>query len=231
MPPLDDELWTLAFERAAASPAPTSALRDLLWRSLHLSGWRSQPLRASGGPPPTTDRALLERFVHGDAEAFETLVDRHGGTLLGYARSSLPDDEYAQDAVQEAFLALFSKVHELLAVRERNVPGFLFQATRSEVSKILREHLREHGPADPLPAAPSDEVDALAQLLEREREHLVALLHDTCTLLEQEVVLRIFRGQGAVEIAASLELEPDHVRGLEHRAKSKLLTAHADRSP
>jgi len=224
----------LALERATAAPAPTNVLRDLLWRSLHLSGWRPGSAETAASPRGSSERALLERFVHGDAEAFESLVDSHGGTLLGLARRSLSAEgaEYVEDAVQEAFLALFSRTHEVIAaVPERNVLDFLLEATRLEVGKILRQRLHDEGPVDALLSAlPAGEPQPLEQLLGGDGRERAELLLETCTALEQEVVLMMLGGRATAEIAAALELEADHVRVLERRARMKLAAALAERA-
>lgn len=225
MPTLDDELWALALERAAATPAPTNVLRDLLWRSLHLSGWRPVTQDTDGPVTAGSDRSLLARFVHGDPEAFEILVERHGGTLMGFARRSLPA-EYADDAVQEAFLALFSKAHEVIARPDRNVRGFLFGVTRLEVSRHLGQRLRDEGSPDALLAAlPSPEPDVLGRLRACEPSRLATLLLEACDTLEQHAMLMRLDGRAAADIAAALELEPEHVDVVERRASSKLATA------
>lgn len=215
-----DDLWALALDRAAAAPGPTSLVRDLLWRSLHLSGWRPRTPGRSG-PPSTSDRALLERFVHGDAEAFEALVERHGGALVAFARHSLPD-EYADDAVHEAFLALFSKAHDVIANGDRNVQGFLFQVARTEVTRNLAQLLREGTIDDGPDPVSAHDLDPLVSLRARAADDAAALLHDACDALEQQVVLMLLHGRERSDIATALELEPMHVRELERRAKAKL---------
>jgi RNA polymerase sigma-70 factor (ECF subfamily) len=227
---VDDILWALALERAVAEPAPTSLLRDLLWRSLHLSGWRPQALDFDNPLTAGSDRSLLERFIHGDPEAFELLVDRHGGVLLAFARRSLPH-EYADDAVQEAFLALFSKAHTVIAAADRNVRGFLFRTTRLEVKRNLGQLVREAGPpAAMVGALPADGPDVLERLRGREPLELAALLLEACDSLEQETVLMRLAGRSDAEIATALELEPGHVRVIEHRAGTRLAAA-LDRDP
>jgi RNA polymerase sigma-70 factor (ECF subfamily) len=222
---LDDILWALALERAVAEPVPTNLLRDLLWRSLHLSGWRPQALDLDNPLTAGSDRSLLERFIHGDPEAFELLVDRHGGVLLAFARRSLAH-EYADDAVQEAFLTLFSKAHTVIAATDRNVRGFLFRTTRLEVRRNLGQLVREAGPlAAMVDALPSDGSDVLERLRTREPLELAALLLEACDSLEQETVLLRLAGRSDAEIAAALELEPELVRVIEHRAGTKLAAA------
>ena len=224
---LDDILWTLALDRAVAKPAPSNVLRDLLWRSLHHSGWRPRALDPDSPLTRGTDRSLLERFIHGDPDAFEFLVERHGGTMVSFALRSLPS-EYANDAVQVAFLAMFSKAHSVLASTDRNARGFLFRATRLEVRKNLAQLLREEGPVDGLVAALGpDDPDALDRLRAREPLELARLLYETCNSLEQEAVLLRLGGRSIADTAAALELEPGHVRVLEHRAIERLAAALA----
>ena len=50
------------------------------------------------------ERRLVERAMHGDEEAFDTLVGRIGDTLHSVARRILRDTTLAQDATQEALL-------------------------------------------------------------------------------------------------------------------------------
>jgi RNA polymerase sigma-70 factor (ECF subfamily) len=51
-----------------------------------------------------TDSELLERARQGDASVFEVLVRRHDKHLYRIARSVLPDDQEAEDVVQETYI-------------------------------------------------------------------------------------------------------------------------------
>ncbi len=53
------------------------------------------------------DGALLVRVAGGDGAAFEELYARHAGVAMGLARGLLGEAALAEDAVQEAFLALW----------------------------------------------------------------------------------------------------------------------------
>jgi RNA polymerase sigma-70 factor (ECF subfamily) len=51
------------------------------------------------------ERRLVERAMHGDEEAFDTLVGRIGDSLYSVARRILRDTTLAEDATQQALLA------------------------------------------------------------------------------------------------------------------------------
>jgi len=53
---------------------------------------------------------LVARLQAGDPDAYETLVRAHSGRLLSVARRFLPNNEDAQDAVQEAFIKAFRAI-------------------------------------------------------------------------------------------------------------------------
>src|SRR5689334_13937124 len=94
-------------------------------------------------PPADADRVsdadLLSRFAKDrDQAAFELLVWRHGGLVLGVCRRILNDDHLAEDAFQATFLVLARKAHSLVA---RNVPGWLHRVARRAAHKAARRKL------------------------------------------------------------------------------------------
>ena len=54
-----------------------------------------------------TDEAVLSLVAESDDEALAELYDRFGGVAYGLALRILRDESLAQDAVQEAFLAVW----------------------------------------------------------------------------------------------------------------------------
>jgi RNA polymerase sigma-70 factor (ECF subfamily) len=54
-----------------------------------------------------TERMLVQRASHGDLDAFEELVRRYQSAAIAYAFSILNDYHAAEDAAQEAFVAMW----------------------------------------------------------------------------------------------------------------------------
>ena len=78
---------------------------------------------------PTDDAGLLARFAAaGDADAFELLVWRHGGMVLGVCRRVLGDEHAAEDAFQATFLALARQAKSVR--RDGCVAGWLHRVAR-----------------------------------------------------------------------------------------------------
>jgi RNA polymerase sigma-70 factor, ECF subfamily len=62
-----------------------------------------------------TDSELLHRARQGDAGAFGMLIRRHDKHLYRVARSVLPDDQEAEDAVQESYVRAFGGIRDFRA--------------------------------------------------------------------------------------------------------------------
>lgn len=61
------------------------------------------------------DRSIVEEVLRGETEHFSTLVDRYREPLLRLALSRLGRWDWAEDAVQEAFLCAYKSLHSYRA--------------------------------------------------------------------------------------------------------------------
>ncbi|TMK13878.1 MAG: sigma-70 family RNA polymerase sigma factor, partial [Actinobacteria bacterium] len=62
--------------------------------------------------PPERDEELIRRFLLGDADAFERLVERHRQRVFNLCLRILGDREDAADAAQETFLSVLTKLRQ-----------------------------------------------------------------------------------------------------------------------
>jgi RNA polymerase sigma factor (sigma-70 family) len=146
-------------------------------------------------PPPATsrdlahlsDEALLSLVASSDDLALAELYDRFGGVAYGLALRILRDEALAQDAVQEAFLAVWRSADRFLAERAKASTWILTLVHRRAVDLVRREDRRRGEPleraAEPVaPATTEDEAtigyerrvvqEALRQLTPEQREAL-----------------------------------------------------------
>ena len=68
--------------------------------------------------PPQTDEESVRAFQRGDRQAFGRLTERHQDRLYRLALAWLGNSDFAEDAIQEAFLRGFN-----------SLPRFRFRAT------------------------------------------------------------------------------------------------------
>jgi RNA polymerase sigma-70 factor (ECF subfamily) len=112
-----------------------------------------------------SDEGLLSLIAGSDEDALAELYDRFGGVAYGLAVRILRDDALAQDAVQEAFLAVWRTADRFLAERARASTWVLTIVHRRAVDLVRREDRRRGEPLEsaPEPAA-AESVEETAEL-------------------------------------------------------------------
>jgi RNA polymerase sigma-70 factor (ECF subfamily) len=98
------------------------------------------------------ERRLVERAMHGDEEAFDTIVERIGDSLYSVARRILRDTTLAQDATQQALLDAWRNLRQL-----RDPDRFEAWAYRLVVNACHAESRRERRQRGNLKLLPHDE--------------------------------------------------------------------------
>jgi RNA polymerase sigma factor (sigma-70 family) len=165
----------------------------------------TRPLRrllglARRAADPTDDAGLLARFAAaGDADAFELLVWRHGGMVLGVCKRVLGDEHAAEDAFQATFLALARQAKSVR--RDGCVAGWLHRVARRVAQRARRQRERRlrfarnvNLPDDPVVAAERRE---LSELVDEELDRLPERFR-------RPVVLCYLEGRSAAEAAERL---------------------------
>jgi RNA polymerase sigma factor (sigma-70 family) len=124
-----------------------------------------------------SDGELLRQFViQHDEAAFEALVRRHGGMVLGLCRRVLHDREEAEDAFQATFLVLVSKAASLR--KPESVASWLFgvafRIAKGARAKAARRRARQQRMAAALASAPRNHTvwNKLTEELDEELNRL-----------------------------------------------------------
>jgi RNA polymerase sigma factor (sigma-70 family) len=98
-----------------------------------------------------SDEALLSLVANSDDQALAELYDRYGRVAYGLALRILRDEALAQDAVQDAFLAVWRSADRFLAERAKPSTWILTLVHRRAVDLVRREDRRR---GEPLESAP-----------------------------------------------------------------------------
>ncbi|HEY6963199.1 MAG TPA: sigma-70 family RNA polymerase sigma factor [Gaiellaceae bacterium] len=152
-----------------------------------------------------SDEAVVALVARRQETALAELYDRHGRTAYGLALRVLRDAALAEDAVQEAFLAVWRGAERFVPERGSAVAWIMTLVHRRAVDVVRREERRR---ADPLPeveaAGPTDaEDDAMLRL---ERERVVAALRQLPDPQREALELAYYGGFTQSELADRLGL-------------------------
>lgn len=188
----------------------------------------TRPLPLCG---PEDEADLVARAAAGDAVAFERLMRRHNQLLFRTARSILPGDAEAEDAVQEGWLRAWRALSGFRA--ESRLSTWLVQIVRNEALGRLRRRSAQIIPLEAAMLSPDPKTQA-ALTEEPARGPEQALLRaQVRRLMEARIdllpeayrtvfMLRAVEEMSVVDVAAALEIPEATVRSRFFRARSRL---------
>ncbi len=122
-----------------------------------------------------TDEDVLARVARADEGALAELYDRFGRVAYGLAYRILRDAALAEDAVQDAFLAVWRTAVSFDSNRGRASTWVLTLVHRRAVDVVRREDRRRGQPLDNAPAAAGEATDETAAVREQRRNVQAAL--------------------------------------------------------
>ena len=169
------------------------------------------------------DEKLIAMARAGNPGAFEAIVDRYQGRLLGFCRQMLGSTEDAEDVLQEVFVNAYRAM--LADEREINLRPWLYRIARNRCLNYLRKPKADAQESmDMVP-----EVDA-ASTAERvhNREEFRQILSDVNKLPETQRAALLLREMDALsyeEIAAAMDTTVPSVKSLLVRARISLTEA------
>ena len=174
-----------------------------------------------------TDNTIIAQVLKGQTEDYEILVRRYNNMLYKTARGILSKETDIEDAMQEAYLRAFEKLHQF-----RNEAKFSTWLTRilincalQQVSKLKKDPLRmEELDVDDFHSVqeiaeentPNSEIgENLRKAVESAIDHLPAKYRVVFMLREIEHT-------SVAEVATLLDISEENVKIRSHRAKEKL---------
>ena len=154
-----------------------------------------------------SDEALVAVVARGDDTALAELYDRVGRVAYGLAFRVLRDDRLAEDAVQEAFLAVWRTAGAFRAERAKASTWILTLVHRRAVDLVRREERRRADPLDDaaLDVSTGDSAEDVAWL-GFERDRVRGALKQLPDTQREAIELAYYGGYSQSELAERLGL-------------------------
>jgi len=169
------------------------------------------------------DAKLIAMARSGNAGAFETIVDRYQGRLLGFCRQMLGSTEDAEDVLQEVFVNAYRAM--LADEREINLRPWLYRIARNRCLNHLRKPTADA--QESMDTVPEVEAASTAERVHN-REEFRQILSDVNKLPETQrsaLLLREMDAMSYEEIAQAMETSVPSVKSLLVRARISLTEA------
>lgn len=168
---------------------------------------------------------LIARCRQGDALAWEALVRRHQGRILGLARHYMRDPEEARDVAQEIFIRIYERLGSFQG-GEKFVPWMLSLARNCCIDRLRRLKVRTPDHAVPVEDEPQIAADLPTPEQDAqsgERHELLYTALDKMSETNREIILlKEIQGLKIEEISTLLAVPVGTVKSRSNRARSEL---------
>ena len=161
------------------------------------------PLAARRRARERSDEELLDAIAAGDDRALGALYDRYGRVAYGVALRVLRDQALAEDAVQEAFLAVWRSAHGYRRERAKPATWILTLVHRRAVDLVRREDRRRAERLNEAPETAGTLVEEEADLRSR-RAAVQAALKELPDDQREALELAYYGGYTQSELAERL---------------------------
>ena len=150
-----------------------------------------------------SDEALVLLAARSEESALAELYDRHGRAAYGLALRILRDPALAEDAVQEAFLAVWRTASRFVPEKAKASTWILTLAHRRAVDIVRREQRRRTETLDRAPEPSVEGVDEDA-FLRLQRERVQTTLRQLPDTQREALELAYYGGLSQSELAERL---------------------------
>ena len=195
--------------------------------TVHTAGFEYMPDEGEN----QLDKALLQRSIAGDRQAFLGFAHRHQAAVLRFCRTVSASSEDAEDVLQETFLTAWRKAGTFEG--HGSARSWLFTIARRKVYRAARasqaiaagavESLEELGVAAGWGGSGSGERFGLDEQLEVRRAF------DSLSPADRQIlILRDLEGLSNAEAATVLGVELPALKSRLHRARLRLMSRLAE---
>lgn len=161
---------------------------------------------------PLGDGDLMEQILQGDVDAFVGLFERHAPAAMALARRVLRERNLAEEAVQEAFIAVWQAPVRYRADRG-SVRSWLMSIVHHRSVDLVRREASQHRRAEEASApvvaeATVDPGDAVVERfgLEEDRRAIRGALDALPPAQRQVIELMYFGGLSQIRIAEQMSV-------------------------
>ncbi len=181
-----------------------------------------------------TDRAhldieLIDRYLAGDIDAFNELMDAHEDRVFAVCLRMLRDREAALDATQDTFLAVFRKADRFQA--KAAFSTWLYRVAVNTCYDHLRREKRKRTTAIPEGHdSPDPSTESLLEAVEV-RPDIEAALTDLSPDFRAAVVLVDLQGMSLEQASDTLEVPVGTIKSRLFRARRQLSESLGNLSP
>ncbi len=178
--------------------------------------------------PPIGDHELVERYLRGEALAFDLLLKRYQSGIYFMVRQYFPREERAEEIFQEVFLKVLERLQKLESsgsfrawlytlCRNHCIDRLRYEARRPEIPESPQE---EDGNFSFLSQAPHDSPDASTLAYRRELSQGLAQALLSLPIEQRETF--ILKEQGGLSLEEIAELMQVSVNTVKSRMRYAL---------
>lgn len=103
-----------------------------------------------------SDDRLIARYVEGENEAFDALIERHKNRIFNYILHSVKDEDLANDIFQETFVKAIMTIKQGRYVENGHFPAWITRIAHNLIIDFYRQEKSEN-----VQSSDSTEVDIL----------------------------------------------------------------------
>lgn len=171
-----------------------------------------------------SDEALWEHYRNSDEIAFAELFRRHYRKLLHYGLKFTPDQQEAEDCIQELMIRLWTK--RLIVNDTESVKHYLLKSYRHILFKKLKQMKTYEAHSDDT-RYPEERMSIEEDIIQNEtslllQERVKSLLNNLTPRQREILYLRFYQNLTPPEIASMLQINAQSVCNIIQRAFVKI---------